>query len=202
MNWWIYLYLNIYVFWTDISCLGGVYAKNTSFETKFPELKGEGNFSSLDWVVKYYRTLWTVLFSRYSGSISICFVRQWLKYSEWIWRFAARECKKVHSKYFFFTFICKVTWLIKFETRKCSEVKEFNLFPLCRGICENVFNFFTLTCRKPPNSYTYIRILDFDWLIAGGVIISFIFDYQFVFVFVFFSSFFITLIALYIVHLF
>jgi hypothetical protein len=50
-------------------------------------------------VVKYYRTLWTVPFSRYSGSISICFVRQWLKYSEWIWWFAAREGKQV--KYVF-----------------------------------------------------------------------------------------------------
>jgi hypothetical protein len=49
--------------------------------------------------VKYYRTLWTVPYSRNSGSISICFVRQWLKYSEWIWRFAAREGKKV--KYVF-----------------------------------------------------------------------------------------------------
>ena len=43
--------------------------------------------------------LWTVIFSRYSGSISICFVRQWLKYSEWIWWCAAREGKKV--KYVF-----------------------------------------------------------------------------------------------------
>jgi hypothetical protein len=43
--------------------------------------------------------LWTVPISRYSGSISICFVRQWLKYSQWIWRFAAREGKKV--KYVF-----------------------------------------------------------------------------------------------------
>jgi hypothetical protein len=37
-------------------------------------------------IVKHYRTLWTVPFSRNSGSISICYVRQWLKYSEWIWR--------------------------------------------------------------------------------------------------------------------
>jgi hypothetical protein len=50
-------------------------------------------------VVKYYRTLWNVPFSRYSGSISICFVRQLLKYSELIWQFAAREGKKV--KYVF-----------------------------------------------------------------------------------------------------
>jgi hypothetical protein len=48
---------------------------------------------------KYYRTLWTVPFGRYSGSILICFVRQWLKYSEWIWQFAAHEGKKV--KYVF-----------------------------------------------------------------------------------------------------
>jgi hypothetical protein len=52
-------------------------------------------------IVKYYRTLGTVPFSRYSGNtcISICFVRQWLKYSEWIWWCAAREGKKV--KYVF-----------------------------------------------------------------------------------------------------
>jgi hypothetical protein len=49
--------------------------------------------------VKYYKTLWTVPFSRYSGSISICYIRQWLKYSEWIWWFEAREGKKV--KYVF-----------------------------------------------------------------------------------------------------
>jgi hypothetical protein len=35
----------------------------------------------------------------HSNTSSICFVRQWLKYSEWIWRFAAREGKKV--KYVF-----------------------------------------------------------------------------------------------------
>ena len=29
---------------------------------------------------------------------------------------------QVHSEYFFFTFIRKVMWLIKFETRKCSNV--------------------------------------------------------------------------------
>jgi len=50
-------------------------------------------------VVKYYWTLWTVPFSRYCGSISICFVRQWLKYSEWIRWFATHEGKKV--KYVF-----------------------------------------------------------------------------------------------------
>jgi hypothetical protein len=45
--------------------------------------------------------------------------------------------RQIHSEYFFFTFIRKVTWLIKFETRKCSDV--------------NVFHIFTLTCLKPPN---------------------------------------------------
>jgi len=63
-----------------------------------------------------YRTLWTVSFSRYSGSISICFVRQWLKYSEWIWRFAACEGKKV--KYVF--------------TNTTAEGKKLN--PLLRNI--------------------------------------------------------------------
>jgi hypothetical protein len=32
--------------------------------------------------------------------------------------------------------------------------KGFNFFSLSRGFfCENVFHFFTLTCRKPPNSF-------------------------------------------------
>ena len=44
--------------------------------------------------------------------------------------------------------------MIKFETRKCAEVKDF-----CRGICENVFHFFTLTCRKPPNSFGILQSL-------------------------------------------
>ena len=65
----------------------------------------------------------------------------------------AASIRQIHSEYFFFTFIHKVTWLIKFETRKCSDVKDLTFFPLCRGICENVFHFFTLTCLKPPNSF-------------------------------------------------
>jgi hypothetical protein len=35
----------------------------------------------------------------------------------------------------------------------------FNFFSLCRGICENVFHFFTLTCRKPPNSFGILQPL-------------------------------------------
>ena len=37
--------------------------------------------------------------------------------------------------------------------------KGFNLFPLCRSICENVFHFFTLTCRKPPKSFGILQPL-------------------------------------------
>jgi hypothetical protein len=37
------------IYYTDISCLGGVFAKNTSLETKFSSPFGSGNFSSLDW---------------------------------------------------------------------------------------------------------------------------------------------------------
>ena len=38
--------------------------------------------------------------------------------------------RQINSEYFFFTFIRKVTWWIKFETRKCSEVKDLTFFPL------------------------------------------------------------------------
>jgi hypothetical protein len=42
----VYL-LQCTVFYTDISCLGGVFAKNTSRETKkIPEPNGEGNLVS------------------------------------------------------------------------------------------------------------------------------------------------------------
>ena len=36
--------------------------------------------------------------------------------------------RQIHSEYFFFTLIRKVTWLIKIETRKCSEVKDLAFF--------------------------------------------------------------------------
>ena len=38
-------------FYTDISCLAGVFAENTSLETPSPF--GSGNFSSLDWYFSY-----------------------------------------------------------------------------------------------------------------------------------------------------
>ena len=38
--------------------------------------------------------------------------------------------------------------------------RGFNLSsPLCRGICENVFHFFTLACFKPPNSFGILQPL-------------------------------------------
>jgi hypothetical protein len=33
----------------SFTCFGGVFAKNTNLETKFPSPFGSGNFSSLDW---------------------------------------------------------------------------------------------------------------------------------------------------------
>jgi hypothetical protein len=39
------------------------------------------------------------------------------------------------------------------------RIKRYNFFSLCRGICENVFHFFTLTCRKPPNSFGILQPL-------------------------------------------
>ena len=35
----------------------------------------------------------------------------------------------------------------------------FNFFSLCRGICQNVFHFFTLTCLKPSNSFRILQPL-------------------------------------------
>jgi hypothetical protein len=67
--------------------------------------------------------------------------------------------RQIHSEYFFFIFIRKVTWLIKFETRKCSDVKDLTFFPLCHGICENVFHFFTPACLKPPNLFGILEPL-------------------------------------------
>ena len=67
--------------------------------------------------------------------------------------------RQIHSEYFFFTFIRKVKWLIKFETRKCSEVKDLSFFPSAVVFCENIFHFFTLTCRKPPNSFGILQPL-------------------------------------------
>jgi hypothetical protein len=37
--------------------------------------------------------------------------------------------REIHSEYFFFTFIHKVTLLIKFETRKRSDVNDLTFLP-------------------------------------------------------------------------
>ena len=49
--------------------------------------------------------------------------------------------RQIHSEYFFFTFIRKVTWLIKFETRKCSEVKDLTFFPSAVVFAKTYFPF-------------------------------------------------------------
>ena len=50
-------------------------------------------------------TLWAVVFANYFTVLP-----------------SRASNRQFHSEYFLFTFICKVTWLIKFETRKCSDV--------------------------------------------------------------------------------
>jgi hypothetical protein len=69
-------------------------------------------------VVKYYRMLWTVPFSRYSGRV------RFVAKTYFIFLLSRASNRQIQSEYFFFTFIRKVTWLSKFETRKCSEVKD------------------------------------------------------------------------------
>jgi hypothetical protein len=52
--------------------------------------------------------------------------------------------RQIHSEYFFFTFIRKVSWLIKFETRKCSEVKDLTCFPSAVVFAKTYFTFLPL----------------------------------------------------------
>jgi hypothetical protein len=49
--------------------------------------------------------------------------------------------RQIHSEYFFFTFIRNLTWLIKFETRKCSEVKDLTFFPSAMVFTKTYFTF-------------------------------------------------------------
>jgi hypothetical protein len=49
--------------------------------------------------------------------------------------------RQIHSEYFFFTFIRKITWLIKFETWKCSEVKDLTFFPSDVVFAKTYFTF-------------------------------------------------------------
>jgi hypothetical protein len=66
--------------------------------------------------------------------------------------------RQIHSEYFFFTFI-RSDVNNQIWNPEVFRSKEFNFFSRCRGICENVFNFFTLTCRKPPNSFGILQPL-------------------------------------------
>jgi hypothetical protein len=49
--------------------------------------------------------------------------------------------RQIHSEYFFFSFICKVSWLIKFETRNRSEVKDLTFFPSAVVFAKTYFTF-------------------------------------------------------------
>jgi hypothetical protein len=92
----------------------------------------------------------------YLGLISFIFPMPGYLHEDLTFLLSRTSNRQIHSEHFIFTFIRKASWLIKFETRRCSEVKDLTFILLCRGICENVFHFFTFTCRKPPN---VLRIL-------------------------------------------
>jgi hypothetical protein len=66
----------------------------------------------------------------YLGLISFIFTAAGV-FASWGFNFlpSRASIRQIHSEYFFFTFICKVTWLMKFETRKCSKVKDLTFFP-------------------------------------------------------------------------
>jgi hypothetical protein len=61
----------------------------------------------------------------------------------WGFNFFTLACIKPSNsfEFFFFTFIRKVTWLRKFETRKCSEVKDLTFFPFAVVFAKTYFTF-------------------------------------------------------------
>ena len=61
--------------------MGGVFAKNTSLETKFPSPFGSGNFSSLDW---YFSQL-PLPNMIYLYNIYLSFIRPVLEYADIVW---------------------------------------------------------------------------------------------------------------------
>jgi hypothetical protein len=67
--------------------------------------------------------------------------------------------RQIHSEYFFFTFIRKVTWLIKFETRKCSEVKDLTFFPSAVVFAKTYFTFLPSRAANRPNSFGILQPL-------------------------------------------
>jgi hypothetical protein len=109
--------------------------------------------------------LWTIPFSSNSGSISICYVRQWLKYSEWIWRFEARfrkntEGTKVKSHGFWLVnsrCIFRVfSWFISFIFT-AAEVFAwgFNFFSLCAVVFAKTY--FTFLPSRASNLQIYLE---------------------------------------------
>jgi hypothetical protein len=62
----------------DISCLGGVFAKNTSLETKFPSTFGLGNFSSLDLYFPQMPLPNTIYFMIYLHDYTEYYLKHWL----------------------------------------------------------------------------------------------------------------------------
>ena len=70
----------------------------------------------------------------------------------------------VSLSYFLCMYLCYNNCMLMLHTLCLSLVnKILNLeswiYSLCCGICENVFHFFTLTCRKPPNSFGILQPL-------------------------------------------
>ena len=61
--------------------MGGVFAKNTSLETKFPSPFGSGNFSSLDW---YFSQI-PLPNMIYLYNIYLSFIRPVLEYADIVW---------------------------------------------------------------------------------------------------------------------
>jgi hypothetical protein len=68
-------------------------------------------------------------------------------------KYQSRDEKWLNKQYLLFVvfrnilFLLFVTW------------QGLNFFSLCRSICENVFHFFTLTCRKLLNSFGILQPL-------------------------------------------
>jgi hypothetical protein len=62
------------------------------------------------------------------GLISFIFTVAGYVHEDLIFLHSGASNHQIHSEYLFFTFIRKATWLIKFETRKCSEVNDLTVF--------------------------------------------------------------------------
>ena len=65
--------------------------------------------------------------------------------------------RQIHSEYFFFTFVRKVTSLIKSETRKCSEVKDLTFFPSAMVFMKTYFTFLPSRVANRPIHSEYFN---------------------------------------------